>query len=71
MPDILLRDDADGVTTLTLNTPDKLNALSDEMLAALQGQFDALKVDKDSRVVILRGAGKAPISKTCLSGVRG
>lgn len=59
MPDILLRDDADGVTTLTLNTPDKLNALSDEMLAALQGQFDALKVDKDSRVVILRGAGKA------------
>ncbi|MGR3722264.1 enoyl-CoA hydratase [Abyssibius alkaniclasticus] len=59
MPDILLRDDADGVTTLTLNTPDKLNALSDEMLAALQGQFDTLKVDTDSRVVILRGAGKA------------
>ena len=59
MPDILLRDDADGITTLTLNTPDKLNALSDEMLAALQGQFDALKSDNDSRVVILRGAGKA------------
>jgi len=59
MPEILLRDDADGITTLTLNTPDKLNALSDEMLAALQGQFDALKIDRDSRVVILRGSGKA------------
>ncbi|MEX0969206.1 MAG: enoyl-CoA hydratase [Paracoccaceae bacterium] len=59
MPDILLRDDADGITTLTLNTPEKLNALSDEMLAALQSQLDALKGDHDSRVVILRGAGKA------------
>lgn len=59
MPDILLRQDSDGIATLTLNTPEKLNALSDEMLAALQAQFDGFMSDTDTKVVILRGAGKA------------
>ncbi len=56
---ILLRHDAGGVATLTLNTPASLNALSDAMLAALAAEFDRLAQDKATRVVILRGAGKA------------
>jgi len=58
MSDILLRNDSDGIATLTLNAPERLNALSDAMLAALQGQIDALAADRDTRVVILKGAGK-------------
>lgn len=58
MTDILLRKDAGGIATLTLNSPASLNALSDAMLAALQSQFDALAVDTSTKVVILQGAGK-------------
>lgn len=57
--ELLERHDTDGIATLTMNAPERLNALSDAMLAALQGQIDALGQDQDTRVVILRGAGKA------------
>lgn len=57
--EILQRRDTGGVTRLHMNAPERLNALSDEMLAALQSQIDALMEDRDSRVVILSGAGKA------------
>jgi enoyl-CoA hydratase/carnithine racemase len=56
---ILLRSDADGVATLTLNSPASLNALSDAMLEALSGAFAGLAQDRTVKVVILRGAGKA------------
>jgi len=57
--DLLLRDDQNGVAWLTMNNPAKLNALSDEMLAALQGSFDAIAQDDAVKAVVLRGAGKA------------
>lgn len=56
---ILTRHDADGIATLTLNTPASLNALSDAMIAALTAQFAALSTDRETRVVILRGEGRA------------
>ncbi|MEX5729023.1 enoyl-CoA hydratase/carnithine racemase [Rhodovulum iodosum] len=59
MTDLLLRQDAGGIATLTMNAPERLNALSDAMLAALQAQIDALNDDRDTRVVVLKGAGKA------------
>jgi enoyl-CoA hydratase/carnithine racemase len=55
----VLRDDADAVATLTLNRPDALNALSEEMLDALQAELDAIAGDAAVRAVILRGAGRA------------
>lgn len=55
----LTRTDADGIAHIELSAPERLNALSDGMLAALQTELDALKTDKDTRVVILSGAGKA------------
>jgi enoyl-CoA hydratase/carnithine racemase len=56
---LLERHDTGAVAHLHMNAPERLNALSDEMLAALQAQFDALAEDRDIRVVILSGAGKA------------
>lgn len=56
---LLERHDIGAVAHLHMNAPERLNALSDEMLAALQAQFDALAEDRDIRVVILSGAGKA------------
>jgi enoyl-CoA hydratase/carnithine racemase len=52
-------DRANAVTTLTLNAPQSLNALSDAMLAALKAEFTALSEDAATRVIILKGAGKA------------
>ena len=56
---VLIREDAGAVARLTLNQPEKLNALSDAMLAALHAEFDRLAAQRDTRVVILAGAGKA------------
>jgi len=47
------------IRRLHLNDPGKLNALSDEMLAALQSEFDGLKDDTETRTVIISGEGKA------------
>jgi len=56
---ILQRHDAASVATLTMNAPERLNALSDAMLAALQTELDKIAADTNVRAVILRGAGKA------------
>jgi enoyl-CoA hydratase/carnithine racemase len=56
---ILHRDDSDNIATLVMDAPDRLNALSDAMIAALQTAFDAIADDKDIRAVILKGTGKA------------
>jgi enoyl-CoA hydratase/carnithine racemase len=57
-PPHLLREDRDGVCTLTLNRPQQMNLLTSEMLAALQKEFDQLKNDPKARVVILAATGK-------------
>ncbi len=56
---ILQRQDGDGIATLTLNAPSSLNALSDAMLAVLTGEVHRIAADPDTRVVILRAAGRA------------
>jgi len=48
-----------AVAELTMNAPERLNALSDEMLAALQTTFDHFANDPQTRVITLSGAGKA------------
>jgi len=54
----VLRQDADGIATLTLNRGDRLNPLSSDMLAALQVELDRVAADASVRVVVLAGAGK-------------
>lgn len=51
--------DARGVVTLTMNRPASFNALSEEMIAALQAALDRLTDDESVRAVILAGHGKA------------
>ncbi len=56
---VLLVDKADGLAVLTLNRPQRLNALSLELRRALFETFAALEADNETRVVILTGAGRA------------
>jgi enoyl-CoA hydratase/carnithine racemase len=56
---VLMRRDEGAVAMLTLNRPDKFNALSVELLGALQEELQAIESDRRIRVVILAGAGKA------------
>ena len=51
--------DPRGVVTLTLNDAGRFNALSAEMLTALQKALDAVAADESARVVVLAAAGKA------------
>ena len=51
--------DPRGVVTLTLNDGARFNALSAEMLTALQQALDAVAADETARVVVLAAAGKA------------
>ena len=55
---ILLREDRDGICTLTMNRPQHMNLLTTEMLEALQEAFDAIAQDRGVRVVVLGAAGK-------------
>ena len=48
----------DGIFTLTLNRPDKRNALSSELIEQLHQSLERADLDGDVRVVLLRGAGK-------------
>ncbi|CAH1649772.1 Enoyl-CoA hydratase [Hyphomicrobiales bacterium] len=54
---ILLRQDGDGIATLTLNRPQARNPLSEAMLAALGDAFTAIAADRSVRAVILAAAG--------------
>jgi len=55
---VLAREEG-GVLHLTLNRPDQLNALSEEVLAALSSALDAVPGDPRVRVLVLGGAGRA------------
>ncbi|WP_170580385.1 enoyl-CoA hydratase [Ruegeria arenilitoris] len=56
---ILERNDTGAIAHLKMNTPERLNALSDEMLEALQSELDTVRDDRTIRAVILSGTGKA------------
>jgi enoyl-CoA hydratase/carnithine racemase len=55
---VLLREDRDGICTLTMNRPQQMNLLTSEMLSALQKEFDAIRNDRSVRVVVLAATGK-------------
>jgi enoyl-CoA hydratase/carnithine racemase len=56
---VLYERDSRGVITLTMNRPANFNALSEEMLAALQAALDRVRDDDGARAVVVAGAGKA------------
>lgn len=48
---------SDAIAQVTLNRPEKLNALNDELIAALRDSIERAEADDDVRVVVLTGAG--------------
>ncbi len=69
---LLLTEDRGGIRTLTINRPDKLNALNSETLDALHQAFDAAAADDAVRVVVLTGAGgKAFVAGADISEMNG
>jgi enoyl-CoA hydratase/carnithine racemase len=56
---LVLRSDAGGIATLTLNRPNQYNALSEELLAELIAALEAIETDTRVRVVVIAGAGPA------------
>ncbi len=57
---LVLRDDVDGVATITLNRPDKLNALNPALFVELRDHIDVLAKQTDTvGCVVLTGAGRS------------
>ncbi len=57
MADLLVEHDA-HVTTLTLNRPERLNAISAGMIRELSAALESANADRDVRAVVLTGAGR-------------
>src|SRR6201991_1690642 len=58
-PKSFLYEVRDGVAWVTLNRPERLNALTFEVYRELTGAFAALQTEEDVRVVVISGAGRA------------
>jgi enoyl-CoA hydratase/carnithine racemase len=59
MPETLIYDVADGVATITLNRPERLNAFNRTMFGELLDAFDATDADDNVRAVVVTGSGRA------------
>ena len=65
---MLLREDAGGITTLTLNRPDARNALSRAMIAAIQEELDTIADNPSVRTVVFAANGTAFVpDMTCVN----
>ncbi|MBK8302560.1 MAG: enoyl-CoA hydratase/isomerase family protein [Chloracidobacterium sp.] len=69
MPEILIENNG-SVRTVTLNRPDKRNALNDELIAALKGALREADGDESLRAIVICGAGKDFCSGADLSALQ-
>ena len=65
---ILLVDDSDGVRTLTLNRPERKNALSPELVQTMEDALKAADADSAVRCIVLTGAGEGDKAAFCAGG---
>src|SRR5580693_2630489 len=56
---VLLREDRGAVSILTLNRPEKLNALSNELISAMMDALDGIELDHAIRAIVVTGTGRA------------
>jgi enoyl-CoA hydratase/carnithine racemase len=68
--DLVLVESADGVTTLTLNSPKTRNALSRDLLLTLGERLEAVRTDESCRAVLLQGAAGTFCSGGDVSGMQ-
>ena len=59
MSDLLKFEVADGVATITLNRPEKLNAFTDEMLEDWLAALEDCRTNPEVRVIVMTGTGRA------------
>jgi enoyl-CoA hydratase/carnithine racemase len=59
MTDCLLQERREGVVRLTLNRPERRNALSWELLTRLEQAIDSIATDQSARIVVIAGNGPA------------
>jgi len=59
----------DGIVTLRLNRPEKMNAFNAEMIDALNHEIDGIRMDPGVRVVILTGTGRGFCTGADLTGM--
>lgn len=59
MPVVLVEKQSAHTTTVTLNRPERRNALTIELMSELAAAVDAVSADEAQRILILRGAGQA------------
>lgn len=55
----IIQEKKEKIATITLNRPDRLNALNEQMIEDLIGAIEAIEKDQDARVLVLTGAGRA------------
>ena len=55
----IILEKSDGIATITLNRPEKLNALNDKMAEELPRAFDEVATDDSVNAVVITGAGRA------------
>ena len=55
----IILDKKDHIALLTLNRPERLNALNEEMFAELNSALEDVATDRDIRVFVITGAGRA------------
>jgi enoyl-CoA hydratase len=68
MADVEISRPRPGITQVTMNRPDKLNAMTSDMVSELHSAFDAIARDRDTRVVVLTGAGRGFCAGLDLNG---
>jgi enoyl-CoA hydratase len=68
MSTVLVTQPQPGVTQLTLNRPEKLNAMNAELIEALHAALDAIAADRACRAVVVTGAGRGFCAGLDLSG---
>src|SRR4051794_11046966 len=70
MPNVLSIEVDQRVALVTLNRPDKLNALNSELLAAIVAALDAVELDPAVRAVVITGAGRAFSAGADIAGLQ-
>ncbi|WP_193187368.1 enoyl-CoA hydratase/isomerase family protein [Nisaea sediminum] len=70
LPEFITVSNCEGIATITLDRPDKRNAINDQMRAELIAAFTDADADTEVRGIILTGAGKSFCSGGDIAGMR-
>jgi enoyl-CoA hydratase len=68
MSTVLITQPASGVTQITLNRPERLNAMNAELIEELHGALDDIAKDRHCRAVVLTGGGRGFCAGVDLKG---